>query len=287
MASLSRNRRHGDGRAEEGRRVLAGVLRHVREAAAAQRALPGEIELAERLGCSRKQVRDALATLEQQGIVLRRQGAATVIDPVALRMSVRFEDQLEYSLLLSRLGYEPATETLSVGEISTPPELAALLMTEAGAPAARILKRWRADGHVAMVARTTLALPADPVRVDLSQSIYAVSREVWGESVIWEVTTPAAVSLPEQDAELFERPAGTPVLGLEIIGIALTGPRLFHASEMHDPSVVSYSVTRTVRPPRVFSTARYQLTQAHDKLTSALTRPARQEKMPLDWARQV
>lgn len=250
--------------------MLAGVLRHVREAAAAQCALPGEVELAERLGCSRKQVRDALAALEQQGIVLRRQGAATVIDPVALRMSVRLEDQLEYSLLLSQLGYEAATETLSVGEISTPPELAALLMTEAGAPAARIVKRWRADGQVAMVARTTLALPADPgpagpvladaVPVDLSQSIYVVSREVWGESVLWEVTTPAAVALPEQDAELFERPAGTPVLALEIIGIALSGRRLFHASELHDPSVVSYSVTRTVRPPRVFSTARYQLT---------------------------
>jgi DNA-binding GntR family transcriptional regulator len=244
--------------AEEGRLVLAGVLRYVREAAAANSPLPGEVELCERLGFSRKQVRDALASLEQQGIVLRRQGAATVIDPVALRMSVRFEDQLEYSVLLSQLGYDSATETLSIDEIATPPELAALLMTEPGAPAARILKRWRADGRVAMVARTTLPLPADPPTADLSQSIYSASRELWGESVLWEVTTPSAVALPEADAELFERPAGTPVLTLDIVGIALSGRRLFHASELHDPSVVSYSVTRTVRPPKVFSTARYQ-----------------------------
>jgi DNA-binding GntR family transcriptional regulator len=242
----------------ESQRVLAGVLRYVREAAETNSVLPGEVELCERLACSRKQVRDALASLEQQGIVLRRQGAATMVDPLALRMSVRFEDQLEYSVLLRQLGFDSTVDALSIDEIGMPADVGSLLMTEAGSPAVRVVKRWRADGQVAMLAFSTIPLPPDAPTVDLEASIYQATRELWGESALWEVTTPSATLLSPKDAELFERPAGTPVLTLEIIGISLTGRRLFHARELHDPSVVSYSVTRTVRPPQVFSTARYQ-----------------------------
>ncbi len=105
----------------EDQRVLAGVLREVRDAVTAGTRLPGEVEIAERVGCSRKQVRDVLAALEQQGIVRRRQGAATEVDPVALRMSVRFEDQLEHEVLLRQHGYEASVEVVDVQELPMPP----------------------------------------------------------------------------------------------------------------------------------------------------------------------
>src|SRR3546814_1445477 len=69
----------------------------VRDAAAVNEPLLGEVELAERVGCTRKQVRDILASLEQQGVVHRRQGAATTVDPVAMRMGIRLEDQVKRS----------------------------------------------------------------------------------------------------------------------------------------------------------------------------------------------
>ncbi len=50
------------------RRLHNELLREVREAAAANAALPGELELTARLGCTRQQLRNALAELERQGI---------------------------------------------------------------------------------------------------------------------------------------------------------------------------------------------------------------------------
>jgi GntR family transcriptional regulator len=242
----------------EDQRVLAGVLREVRGAVAAGTTLPGEMEIAERAGCSRKQVRDALASLEQQGIVRRRQGAATEVDPVALRMSVRFEDQLEHEVLLRQHGYDATVEVVDVAEAPLPADISALLMAAPGTRAARVVKRWRADGVVAMVASGTVALPPGAGIDGLGDSIYTVTTALWGEAVAWEVATPSAEVLSEADAALFERAPGTPVLTLDVVGIGLSGRRHFHARELHDPSTVSYSMMRTIRPPQVFSTARYQ-----------------------------
>lgn len=243
---------------QESRRVLAAVLKFVRDAAEAGANLPGEVEMAERVGCSRKQVRDVLASLEQQGIVLRRQGAATEVDPVAMRMSVRFEDQLEHEVLLQQLGYESSVEVIETSEIPMPPAAAGLLMIDAGTRAARVVKRWRADGAVAMLAFDLVPLPPGADSTQLGDSIYSAATRLWGEAVAWEVATPSAEILGEEDALLFERAPGIPVLTLDIVGIGLSGRRLFHARELHDPATVSYSMMRTVRPPQVFSTARYQ-----------------------------
>jgi DNA-binding GntR family transcriptional regulator len=240
-------------------RILAGILRAVRVAAERGTPLPGEFELAQRLGCARRQVRDILAPLEQQGIVLRRQGAATLVDPVAMRMSVRFEDQIEHEILLQQLGYDTTVEVVDSADIGIPAPLASTLRVAADAPAARVVKRWRADGVVAMLAFNTVPLPPGYTAGEVGASVYTAMRKLWGEPVAWEVTTPSAEILSEADAKLFEHEPGSAVLTLDVVGIGLSGQRLFHARELHDPRTVSYSLMRSVRPPQVFSTARYRI----------------------------
>lgn len=231
-------------------RIRGGVLRYVREAAVADLSLPGEVELARRLGASRQQVRHALSSLERQGIVKRRQGAATVVDPVALRMSVRLEEQLEHSDLLARMGFEPEVDVIESSLVPLPPAVAPLLTGEAGPTAFRVLKRWRADGVLAMLAEDLVALPAEvPDRLSAEESVFALAERVWGESIVWEVATPGVAVLDERRAELLELPVGAPVFTLEIIGTTVSGRRTFHALELHNPAIVSYSFVRTVRPP--------------------------------------
>ena len=254
---------HPDGRESspsraESRRVLARVMRFVRDAAAAHEPLLGEVELAERVGCTRKQVRDILAALEQQGIVHRRQGAATTVDPVAMRMGVRLEDQVQHEVLLSQLGYESTVEVLSRHDVPLPAAIAAMLMLPAGARATRVVKRWRADGAVAMVAHDLIPLPEGVGSESPGASVFETVQRLWGEPVVWQVATPSAELLDEEDAVHFERDPGVPVLTLDIIGIGQSGRRLFHAREVHDPATVSYSLMRSPLPPLSFSTARYQ-----------------------------
>ncbi|WP_349863918.1 GntR family transcriptional regulator [Leifsonia sp. WHRI 6310E] len=238
----------GDAKAQDERRLHNELLREVREAATANAALPGELELTARLGCTRQQLRNALAELERQGILRRRQGAATTVDHVGLRMSVRLEDQFEHTVLLSRMGYQAGVEVLESAVVPLPEHVAALLDVEAGHPALRSVKRWRADGEPAMLASGYLLLPDDSPR-ELDESVFTAVGQAWGESLVWEVATPGAAVLAGSDAERLDRPEGTPVLTFELIGVSVSGRRLFYAFEHHLPEVVRYSFVRSVRPP--------------------------------------
>jgi len=220
----------------------------VREAADAGRPLPGEFELMERLGLTRQQVRNALGELEQLGILRRRQGAATTVDPIALRMSVRLEDQFEHSDLLARLGYTPSIEILESESVRLPADVAHLIDAEPGAPAIRTVKRWRADGRAVMLASGYLLTPDDAERT-VDDSVFVAAPEIWGESLLWEVATPGAEAVDERIAGLLELPVGTAVMTMELIGLSASGRRVFHAFEHHLPDVVRYSFARTVRPP--------------------------------------
>jgi len=237
----------------EEERIRGGVLRYVREAAESGKSLPGELELVERLKCSRKQVRDALAVLELQGIVLRRQGAATEVDPVALRMSVRFEDQIEHSDLLRQLGFAARVEVFSVDEVTMERPIASLLTRDASDRGIRTVKRWWADGRPAMVAYNTVPLPRRAVEVDAVDSVFATVQRLWDEAVVWDVATPSVGILTAEQSELMRMPVGAPVMTVELVGIGTSGRHLFHAFELHNPAIVTYSMVRTIRPPWAMS----------------------------------
>lgn len=238
-------RPHGD---REVMRIQHDLLRFVREAAAHGVPLPGEIELTARLQCTRQQLRNAMGELEAQGIVRRRQGTVTTVDPIALRLSVRLEEQFEHSELLDRLGYRAEVDVLDARTTPLGPHVSAVMELPADTSGVVIRKRWRADGAVAMIADDTVPLP-DSTPWDPSDSVFQIAAQLWGEPVVWEVTTPGIASLSAELAELFEKPAGTPVLTLETVGIGVSGRRLLHSTEYHDPEIVSYSLVRTVRPP--------------------------------------
>ena len=233
---------------QEEQRIHDELLRYVREAAANRTALQGEFELIERLGCSRQQLRNALAELERQGILRRRQGAATTVDPVALRMSVRLEEQYEHRELLARLGYRSEVEIMVTEPEPLPAEIAALLDVEAGVPSVRTKKRWLADGQPVMLASGHVLMPDLEPRL-LDDSVFTAVREVWGETLVWEVATPGAVALDEALAVDLRMPVGTAVMTLELIGVSARGRRLFYGFEHHHPDFVRYAFVRSVRPP--------------------------------------
>ncbi len=224
------------------------LLRLAREAAETRTRLPGEPELATRLGCTRQQLRNALAGLERRGIVRRRQGAMTTVDPIALRLSVRLEEQLTHTALLRRLGYHVDVDTLTDARHTIAPHVAALLELPADTGVSVNRRRWRADGRVAILADTTVPLP-DGARVDPDEPTFEAVARLHGEPIVWEATTLGVAVLDEDRAAQFERPVGTPVMTLEFIGVGASGRRLLHSLQHHDPEIASYSVVRTARPP--------------------------------------
>jgi DNA-binding GntR family transcriptional regulator len=181
--------------------------------------------------------------------VRRRQGTVTTVDPIALRLSVRLEEQFEHLELLGRLGFDADVEVLDTRQRAIAPAIAALLELELAMSSLVVRKRWRADGRVAMVADDTVPLPPDAQPADTDESVFSAVARLWGEPVVWEVCTPGVALVDGGLAGLFEKPVGAPLLTLEIVGIGASGRRLLHSTEYHDPDVVQYSMVRTVRPP--------------------------------------
>jgi len=230
-------------------RIRGGLLRHVRAAAAQHRRLPGEFDLAADLGCSRVQLRQALADLDRLQVVRRRQGAATVVDQVGLRLAVRLEEQFDHADLLARLGYEVAVETLAHQPVSTlTATVADLLDVPKDTPAISVRRRWYADGVPAMVADDILILPPGATDAPMG-SLFDAAASLWGESVVWEITTPNATGADQELAQLLSLEERAPLLVFETVGIGPKGRRIFYALEHHRPDLVQYSVVRTVRPP--------------------------------------
>jgi GntR family transcriptional regulator len=105
--------------------VKAHLKERILEGAFAEGRIPAENELAADLGVSRATVRDALARLEHEGAIYRRQGAGTFVNPPGLQIKSRLEEIWSYEDVLRDHGYTPSVELLSTGRGPAGDEVAA------------------------------------------------------------------------------------------------------------------------------------------------------------------
>ena len=76
----------------QSRTIRAQLLSDMREGRyAACERLPRESVLAEKLGISRTQLRDVLASLEREGFITRRHGVGTIINRHVLNAHTRMD----------------------------------------------------------------------------------------------------------------------------------------------------------------------------------------------------
>lgn len=77
--------------------------------------LPNEDDLSRRLGVSRNVLRDALASLEEMGIVTRRRGKGTIANPAIANATYRLDTAPELFQALTESGCNPRMESLNLG----------------------------------------------------------------------------------------------------------------------------------------------------------------------------
>ncbi|MBU5434134.1 GntR family transcriptional regulator [Pseudoflavonifractor sp. MSJ-37] len=77
--------------------------------------LPNEDDLSHRLGVSRNVLRDALASLEEMGVVTRRRGKGTIANPQIANATFRLDTAPELFEAMQEAGYQPEIESLNLG----------------------------------------------------------------------------------------------------------------------------------------------------------------------------
>ena len=121
--------------------------------------LPGEHELAERLGVNRGTLRGALKLLEQDGLITRKRGDGTYANPHVISIKTRLEYLIEYWQLIESSGYEPQAKILSMEtEKVSDDDVAARLGIDPNAQVMAIHQVLYADGNPAIYVEDVIPL---------------------------------------------------------------------------------------------------------------------------------
>jgi GntR family transcriptional regulator len=234
----------------QGNSIRSSLLPIWREMAELGQALPSEETLAEKLGSSRPAIREALIRMEADGLVRRLHGAGTFPNPAALEVPVCMDRSTDWTDRLGDAGLDVAMEVISAEIVEAGPAEAAQLAVEKRTRLLRTVKRWRADGVVAVAAIDLIPLsrrapPAAALR-EAAAAVLHLAAEFGTGSPDWVCTYPQAVEVAAPIAELLEYETGRAVLRLEQIAIERHGRRVFHATEYHRPGVVDFGLIRTI-----------------------------------------
>lgn len=138
-------------------------------------SLENEIAMANRLGISRPTARQALKSLVDRGLLVRRRGVGTQVAPTQIHRPVGLTSLFDD---LALAGREPRTELLEWQALEAGADLAAELEIEVGG-AAVVVRRLRfADGEPVAVLTNHLPAALAPTAADLERTgLYECLRE--------------------------------------------------------------------------------------------------------------
>lgn len=206
---------------------LAGAIRSGRLEAGTR--LPPERELAESLGVSRMTVRQALGTVERDGLLRRvvgRGGGTFVREPEPAPEPDRHTTGSQgLSAELRRQGLADSTEVVSVDVASSRRRVAAALGLEPGEPVVVVVRLRLSAGKPLAVERSTLPakLFPDIEDLDLGGSLYDLMGEGYDRRPVRAAEQLEVVPARASDARALGVREGTPLLLVERLGYAADG----------------------------------------------------------------
>lgn len=178
--------------------------------------LPTERTIATRLDIARSTLRQALARLEQDGLVHRRQGDGTYVAEPRVEHDMRFLHG--FTAEFAARGQRVRSRVLSLKTVTATPRVRETLGVEAGAHSVIELRRVRSTDRTPLALETvwlSAARCGQLLQRDLADhSLYAALREIGIVPVSGSEYLTATV-LDEYEASLLEQRAGLPAMLVE------------------------------------------------------------------------
>ncbi|NOY56806.1 MAG: GntR family transcriptional regulator [Actinobacteria bacterium] len=211
------------------------------EAVSNEQPFPTESELVEELDVSRTTVREAFSRLEAEGVVKRRHGTATAMNPAAVEISSALP-QSDFRARLLAAGLEPSVRVIESGPVLVDKEVADRLQVDVGQPARRSIKLWSGGERPVMVEVETLLLPKWPMTIntDVSAPVGDAVNEIYGELPQWRVDLVDAVPATEALASMLEVDVAAPLLSFDGVLVTSTGQRVVHLHSYHRPGIIQH-----------------------------------------------
>jgi DNA-binding GntR family transcriptional regulator len=208
--------------------------------------LGNEIELAARLGLSRPTVRQAIQSLVDKGLLVRRRGVGTQV------VHSQVKRPLELSSLyddLEAAGQRPATQLLRYDKEEATAEVAAALAVAEGAEVRRVERLRLTHGEPMAFLRNHL--PGDLLQGETgeeleSTGLYRLMRGL-GVTLHSARQSVGARAATAEEAKLLGEDAGAPLLTMERTTFDDTGRPVEYASHLYRASRYAFEFQLLVR----------------------------------------
>jgi GntR family transcriptional regulator len=199
--------------------------------------VPAETDLANELGVSRTTVRDALSRLENEGVVVRKQGAGTFINRPGLQIKSRLDEIWSYEAALEAHGYLPSTRLLDVRLEAATAEIANDLALASGDQILVVKKLFLEDQQPVILAINLIPqqrISKPYTDSDLVAPIFEFLAESGDQHLSYYLTDIVPAVASDDVAQALQVPAGTPLITLEEVGY----------NEENEPILKAYSYFR-------------------------------------------
>jgi len=209
--------------------------------------LPTEQKLAETIGVSRPNIREALKLLENEGVVRAVQGKGRFLSAIGgLRVERPVTKYESITEMLENLGYRVTNLVLDISEGEASEIEARALHLAPGAPVLRIVRLRCGDDEPLVFGIDTVPremLPGPVAYRDWSGSL-TKQLEYHGNAIESSLARISAANLPEKYAQRFNLTELDPWLLVEEICISSNGERAIFAVDYHRGSEIAFNVLR-------------------------------------------
>lgn len=209
--------------------------------------LPRESVLSEKLGISRTQLRDILASLDREGFITRRHGVGTIINRHVLGAQARMDIEVEFMDMIRQSGHTPGVAFVRAAEGAADEKAAGQLGIPVGTPVLKISRLCTADGRPAIycediVEKAKLRHPY--TEAELRQPIFDFLQSVCGLSSYLDLTDLRPVAADAFLSGIFQLPEGTPLLNMDEVDYDIDGAPVFVSREYFADGIFRHTVLR-------------------------------------------
>ena len=209
--------------------------------------LPRESVLAEKLGISRTQLRDILASLEREGFITRRHGVGTIINRHVLNAQTRMDIEVEFLDMIRQNGHEAAVAYVRVSDGTADKRIAQQLQIPEGTPIIRVARLCTADGRPAIYCEDGVekALARGNYTIkDFKLPIFHFLQRFCGVNPYMDLTDVRPTVADAALSEVFQVPVGAPLLNMEEVDFDIDGKPVFCSSEYFADGIFRHTVMR-------------------------------------------
>lgn len=214
---------------------------------ASSERLPRESVLSERLGISRTQLRDILASLEREGFITRRHGVGTIINRHVLNVQTRMDIEVEFLDMIRQSGCQAAVDFVRVSDGTADAKIANQLQIPEGTPIIRIARLCSADGKPAIYCEDVIEkaiAKGNYTLKDLKLPIFHFLQQFCGVNAYMDLTDVRPAAADAALSEIFQVPIGTPLLNMDEVDFDIDGKPVFCSREYFVDGIFRLTVMR-------------------------------------------